>query len=77
MANKTGEILTLLAVGLALGFWLIAMTTHGWFIVAYDFSSVQFDFSVCISDLWMIYMDALIKIILTFNYLNMWWLSLL
>lgn len=53
MANKTGEILTFIAVGLALGFWLIAMTTHGWLIVAYDFS-------VCISDLWMIYMDALI-----------------
>lgn len=45
MANKTEEILTLLAVGLALGFWLIAMTTHGWLIIAhsrsYDFLRVS------------------------------------
>lgn len=59
MANKTGEILTLLAVGLALGFWLIAMTTHGWLIIAHSRSYDFLRVSMC-SDKWMIYINALI-----------------
>lgn len=34
MPRKAGEIVTLLFVGLALGFWVIAMTTHGWLVLA-------------------------------------------
>lgn len=33
MATKACEILVLLFVGLALGFWVIDMTTHGWLII--------------------------------------------
>lgn len=53
MASKTGEMLTLLFLGLALGFWLIAMTTHGWLIKARTYGVSMY------SDLFMIYMDAL------------------
>lgn len=35
MPRKAGEIVTLLFVGLALGFWVIAMTTHGWLVLAH------------------------------------------
>lgn len=27
---------SLLLVGLALGFWVIAITTHGWLVVVYE-----------------------------------------
>lgn len=33
MVKKAGEILVLLFVGLALGFLVTAMTTHGWLII--------------------------------------------
>lgn len=33
MVKKAGEILALLFVGLALGFLVTAMTTHGWLII--------------------------------------------
>lgn len=36
MATKAGEILVLLFVGLAIGFWVVAMTTHGWLIIHED-----------------------------------------
>lgn len=32
MLRKAGEMCSLLLVGLALGFWVIAITTHGWLI---------------------------------------------
>lgn len=33
MVKNAGEILALLFVGLALGFWVISMTTRGWLII--------------------------------------------
>lgn len=36
MATKAGEILVLLFVGLTIGFWVVAMTTHGWLIIHQD-----------------------------------------
>lgn len=33
MVKKAGEILTLLFIGLGLGFWVAAMATHGWLII--------------------------------------------
>lgn len=35
MLRKAGEICSLLLVGLALGFWVIAITTHGWLVVVH------------------------------------------
>lgn len=36
MPRKAGEICSLLLVGLALGSWVIAITTHGWYVVVFD-----------------------------------------
>lgn len=35
MIRIAGEICSLLLVGLALGFWVIAITTHGWLVVVH------------------------------------------
>lgn len=33
MVKNAGEILALLFVGFAIGFWVISMTTRGWLII--------------------------------------------
>lgn len=36
MLRKAGEICSLLLVGLSLGSWVIAITTHGWLVVVFE-----------------------------------------